>query len=1600
MSQAEWPDTSRATSSGSSNTYRLGNVFRTLTKGFKSSYTASTGSQTAASAHPSQSGNGRTTQFSDNDIDIMLTRIANSSSNEDRIAAAGEVADAISRTAIANNVVEIWYTAKDMLLPTNPLDVRRAAFNLLNACIVYDLDEDSTSVNRLVYYRTLVEYPVGEDFDLQLKAFRALTKDGRELPVLGPSESPMVLILSTWLRVIFKDVTMARAAAKPATQNVSGDSERSQLGSVNLHNLCSYIINIFKFNFYAFEEKDIISLLKDILSICGRTSNKSDIIEGIVMINTLTVYGNLPLSMLEQSIETLCGASSVVPELFNSCWEAILHLVNSHLANNTIVALYNILREPDKVRARSAMKGAIVFLQKLLEYEPGQTKAYSMTVNSVMRSYNTVMTVRDDVQIDLAVCKSMTSLIMNDEAYSLIAFEDYKSPDSPLVVIAQAARHAVLPFLGINLQALEGENDPAILISSLLLQILERLRESYQCGSFNGPPEALIQFFLSVSAHIDEDTANIVVEYYESEYLCFPSSSGWRGNSEVVLDAFYRNQSRPFSLRARVIRHMKNVYWIAKEVCEERIADEFLEKIFLTIRRESDIDILAQVVDFGVEVASQMGIDGFKKLVKTFRGCMHAQNQASFNSVDTKRRSGIGGDDPEFNMTALHMTQNLVGTAGSTVGSKPTRSEVTHSHTRQTLSVSLPTSQTVSQVQRVSEERMMQADATELQTTVSAIIARAFVIMFIQGLERSGEKSAIIYKELLEISRRPTDWDPDTIITIYRLLFRIRVNKASRVVLIQPMDMDGLAESLGRFVPSMAPEARMTAVWKHPEQDSILGAPLPERASFYVTVCGNDTKTLLEERFLSEGEPSIEEYYVNRKRGIASLNMSTWLATVVKQIKDGTSWEIYSFIIAHLAPQLSNLQLFIASEREIQSLRSILCEQLTGQLPPLDNPKGVTKADVQVVLVRTLSSIIGYQSFFSKIDQDNIVKAVLVGLMSWERIAASCVNCLLVCSYEFPLSIKKFLSQIFTNFQTKITNSGLSVHILEFLTAMARIPSLTSNFTQDDFKRVFAMSFKYIEHANDLSSSSSAKTSHSNKILSQYLMALAYSVVSTWYLTMRMADRRDLAPFIIRGLLLANGNRAPSSSAYSGGSGQPTQNGPGFSGAMTPNDERSWALIDLISRFTYSDIELKMHTVFSGLGQDRPRNEVVGNIWIHGISIVSIETFVKTGISQVVVRRPTGTTSFNIFPDSRMLPGWADPELLLSGGSSWSSTKERPGLDSPLTNETISADDQLAFLPDYFFTELVAVPEFQSVLAPTLIPNPSDPAIVRAISMFDRTPVVEFHKIGIVYIGLNQTSEREILANSVGSKAYLDFLDGMGTLIRLRGNKQVYTGGLDTEHDVDGEYAYAWSDKITQAIFHCTTLMPSRRESSDWTPQSGEPIYDDESLSNKKRHIGNNYVNIYWNESGKPFNFETIRSQFNFINIVISPHTKAASTFSPSSSSVASSLIGDPTDSPFDFYKVRVMVQPSVDASTVFSSPASHLKMVEKNSLPLFVRNLAFNADIFAVVWHARPDDEYVSNWQYRLRQIRNLKDRINSNIEKSVTGVMEGTRENDMKSD
>ena len=83
----------------------------------------------------------------------------------------------------------------------------------------------------------------------------------------------------------------------------------------------------------------------------------------------------------------------------------------------------------------------------------------------------------------------------------------------------------------------------------------------------------------------------------------------------------------------------------------------------------------------------------------------------------------------------------------------------------------------------------------------------------------------------------------------------------------------------------------------------------------------------------------------------------------------------------------------------------------------------------------------------------------------------------------------------------------------------------------------------------------------------------------------------------------------------------------------------------------------------------------------------------------------------------------------------------------------------------------------------------------------DRIPAYDTHKIGVIYVGPNQEDDEvAILRNLYGPSRYMNFLSGLGELIRLRdcSLSEVYTGGLD-RNGADGEYAYNWRSEIAQS---------------------------------------------------------------------------------------------------------------------------------------------------------------------------------------------------------
>jgi hypothetical protein len=313
-------------------------------------------------------------------------------------------------------------------------------------------------------------------------------------------------------------------------------------------------------------------------------------------------------------------------------------------------------------------------------------------------------------------------------------------------------------------------------------------------------------------------------------------------------------------------------------------------------------------------------------------------------------------------------------------------------------------------------------------------------------------------------------------------------------------------------------------------------------------------------------------------------------------------------------------------------------------------------------------------------------------------------------------------------------------------------------------------------------------------------------------------------------------------------------------------------------------------------------------------------------------------------------------------------------LTTGLDADAFYASTYTGVLPEDVLQDLYSPLALASVpgsLPETPLLLPDDEMVQRDLSTFDRNSTVDGYRIGVIYIGEGQTNEVEILANTNGSAAYAEFLGQLGTLVRLKG-ATMNTQDLDRVADVDGPYAYCWRDRSTEVVFHITTMMPTDLE-------------NDAQCINKKRHIGNDFVNVVWNESGQDFRFDTFPSAFNYVYIVITPETRAGVVGEGTAAAAEDEAAGGATSDAL--FRVQVLSAPSFPSL----SPASETKLLSGRALGAFTRLVALNGAFFSQVWAERErGGEHVSSWRNRLLDVRRMRDKYGSR-EKVVGGAEKG---------
>ncbi|XP_056021439.1 ral GTPase-activating protein subunit alpha-1-like isoform X5 [Ostrea edulis] len=144
--------------------------------------------------------------------------------------------------------------------------------------------------------------------------------------------------------------------------------------------------------------------------------------------------------------------------------------------------------------------------------------------------------------------------------------------------------------------------------------------------------------------------------------------------------------------------------------------------------------------------------------------------------------------------------------------------------------------------------------------------------------------------------------------------------------------------------------------------------------------------------------------------------------------------------------------------------------------------------------------------------------------------------------------------------------------------------------------------------------------------------------------------------------------------------------------------------------------------------------------------------------------------------------------------------------------------------------------------------------LLRELKNLDNQKCRETHKFAVIYVAEGQEDKNSILSNCGGSKAFEDFVSGLGWEVDLE-THQGFLGGLQ-QNRTTGDTAPYYATSLTECIFHVSTRMPSGT---------------DDAMHIKMRHLGNDEIHIVWSEHTRDYRRGIIPTEFGDVLIIIYP---------------------------------------------------------------------------------------------------------------------------------
>eukprot|EP01105_Mastigella_eilhardi_P028358 TRINITY_DN927_c1_g2_i6.p2 TRINITY_DN927_c1_g2~~TRINITY_DN927_c1_g2_i6.p2 ORF type:complete len:939 (+),score=152.60 TRINITY_DN927_c1_g2_i6:2656-5472(+) len=159
------------------------------------------------------------------------------------------------------------------------------------------------------------------------------------------------------------------------------------------------------------------------------------------------------------------------------------------------------------------------------------------------------------------------------------------------------------------------------------------------------------------------------------------------------------------------------------------------------------------------------------------------------------------------------------------------------------------------------------------------------------------------------------------------------------------------------------------------------------------------------------------------------------------------------------------------------------------------------------------------------------------------------------------------------------------------------------------------------------------------------------------------------------------------------------------------------------------------------------------------------------------------------------------------------------------------------------------------ILSMVEVPSDKNASLQQNLKRFADLHVATAFKFGVIYCKEGQQEDVDFYNNERGSKEFDEFLSILGDKVILKGFTG-FRGGLDVSGENNtGTHAVYTTFRNINVMFHVSTLLPFSKT--------------DQQQVERKRHIGNDIVVFFFKEGDTPFRPELIKSQYNYVFIVV-----------------------------------------------------------------------------------------------------------------------------------